>query len=355
MGANDGGTVNVTTGIDFAILPISGMHKLVGLWIRKMSESGSALRKSSVLVTGASGFIGRAVVRHLGALGCPVTAVCRGQPPTAPISGAVREVSAGDLSAPDSVLRDAMRGVNVVVHAAGYAHRAAPDRASLVAANVTAAARVAEIAASCGVGRLVLISSAAVHGISALGVITEIAPVASDDAYALSKFEGEMVARATLVGAKTNLVIVRPCAVVGPGCAGNIPRLARLIMRVPILPFGAIGNLRSFIAIDDLAELIGHAALSERSPEVVLAAHRTPISTPDLIRALAYGLERRVFLAPIPVSWLGAAAKYSGHSRQWQSFSGSFRADVGLARHAFGFDAQTPVLDALIATAKRLW
>jgi UDP-glucose 4-epimerase len=168
----------------------------------------------------------------------------------------------------------------------------------------------------------------------------------------LSKFEGEMAVRAMLVGAKTNLVIVRPCAVVGPGCAGNIPRLVRLIMRVPILPFGAICNLRSFIAIDDLAALIGHAALSARSPEVVLAAHRTPISTPDLIRALAYGLERKVFLAPIPVSWLGEAAKCFGHWRQWQGFSGSFQADVGLARHTFGFDAQTPVFDALIATAK---
>lgn len=118
------------------------------------------------------------------------------------------------------------------------------------------------------------------------------------------------------------LCIVRPTAVIGPQCPGNIPSLIKVLQKGLPLPLRAIDNARSFIDVEDLADLItllvtGHA------PELVLAAHPTPISTPDLIRALAKGLHRPARLLPIPPSWLDLAARAVGKSRMWQSLSGN--------------------------------
>ncbi|OYW09123.1 MAG: epimerase, partial [Acidiphilium sp. 37-67-22] len=222
------------------------------------------------------------------------------------------------------------------------------------AANVTAARRVAEEAVARGVRRLVLVSSAAVFGRQRDGTFSEASPPRPDDAYAASKLEGEEAVRATVSGSATRLVIVRPCAVVGPGCAGNIPRLVRLVRRGMPLPFGAIANARSFIAVDDLAALIARAVAADDPPDCVIGAHPEPVSTPALIRALAGGLGRNVVLLPVPPSWLGAAARMAGQGELWRSFAGSFRADVALARDSLGFSAPTPMRAALEATAAAL-
>ncbi len=304
-----------------------------------------------ILVSGAAGFVGRAVTQALGAAGCSVVVALRRS--GAALPGAARAIDAGDLAAPTPALSASMRGVSVVVHAAGLAHRTGVDPAALAAANVTAAARVAEIAASRGVKRFILVSSAAVHGKAPPGVVTEASEPDPDDAYATSKLEGEQAVQRVLAGTGTELVIIRPCAVIGPGCAGNIPRLVRLVARTPLLPFGAIGNQRSFIAIDDLAALIVAAAQAPRAvPEILLAAHPDPIATPDLIRALAAGLQRRLFLAPVPASWLGLAARAAGQGAAWRSFAGSFRAHPVLAQQRLGFTAQTPLETAFAAAAR---
>lgn len=313
------------------------------------------MSQRAILVSGASGFIGRAVTARLAETGAEVVvALRRPRAVSDAIPGAARAIEAGDLAAPDPALANAMRGVGTVIHAAGLAHRTGVDPAALAAANVTAAARVAEIAASRGVARFVLISSAAVFGKTRDGVFTEASEPRPDDAYAHSKLAGEVAVRAVLAGTATGLVIVRPCAVIGPGCAGNIPRLARLIGRGLPLPFGAIRNSRSFISIGDLAGMIGAAASVGDPPELVIAAHPDPISTPDLIRALARGLGRRAVLVPAPAALLGAAARAAGKGALWRSFAGSFRADAALARDRLGFVTATPVAAALEITGASL-
>ncbi|MCF3947892.1 NAD-dependent epimerase/dehydratase family protein [Acidiphilium iwatense] len=305
----------------------------------------------AVLVSGASGFIGRAVTARLAESGIEVVVALRRQ---RDIPGAARAVDASDLAAPDPALANAMRGVGTVIHAAGLAHRTGVNPAALAAANVTAASRVAEIAASRGVPRFILVSSAAVFGKTRVDVFTEASEPRPDDSYAHSKLGGEIAVRAALAGTATRLVVVRPCAVVGPGCAGNIPRLARLIGKGLPLPFGAIRNARSFVAIGDLAGLIDAAIRADDPPELAIAAHPEPIGTPDLIRALARGLGRRTILVPLPAALLGAAARAAGKAALWQSFAGSFRADVTIARDRLGFTAATPIETALEMTGTAL-
>lgn len=305
----------------------------------------------TVLVSGAAGFIGRAVTARLAAEGSEVVVALRRR---RDIPGAARAIDAGDLTAPGPALANAMRSLSAVVHAAGLAHRGGVEPAAMAAANVTAARRVAEAAVARGVPRLVLVSSAAVFGRARDDWFDEASATRPDDAYATSKLEGEDAVRAVVAGTATRLVIVRPCAVVGPGCAGNIPHLARLVGRGLPLPFGAIRNARSFIAIDDLAALIAATVATDDPPECVIAAHPEPVSTPALIRALGRGLGRRVVLLPAPPSWLEVAAHMAGKGGLWSSFAGSFRADATLARESLGFGAETSIEMALESTAAAL-
>jgi UDP-glucose 4-epimerase len=304
-----------------------------------------------VLVSGAAGFVGRAVTRRLARSGVEVVVALR-RPQDVP--GAARAVTSGDLAAPAPVLETAMRGVSAVVHAAGRAHRLGAAPAALAAANVTAAESVARIAARRGVGLFVLVSSAAVFGKRRDEVIDEASATRPDDDYASSKLAGEAAVRDALDGTATRLVVVRPCAVVGPGCAGNVPRLVRLVATGMPLPFGAIRNRRSFIAVDDLAALIEAVVLAETPPGCVIAAHPEPVSTPELIRALARGLGRRPVLLPVPAAVLAAASRWSGRGALWDSFAGSLQADPRAAREDLGFSAATPVVEALAATASAL-
>ena len=307
--------------------------------------------KSTILVSGASGFIGRAVTAKLAAEGAEVVVALRRRQE---VPGAAAQIAAGDLASPNPSLELALRRCDAVVHAAGLAHRFGADPTLLHATNVTVASRVAEAAARMRVKHFVLISSAAIHGKSRDGLITEDTAPHPDDAYATSKHEGEQAVAAALAGSPTRLTIIRPCAVIGPGCSGNIPRLAALIARGLPLPFAGIRNARSFIARDDLAALVAAVIEASDPPGLLLAAYPTPISTPDLIRALAEGLGRRVMLLPAPAPLLGLAANASGRGPLWQSFAGSFHADPARARANPGFTAPTPIETALQDTGKSL-
>ncbi len=211
----------------------------------------------------------------------------------------------------------------MVIHAAGLGHRRGVPAATWRAANVDAAVNLAHAAKQAGAKKFILISTAHVHGRVHEGVVTDNTTPNPMDDYAASKLKAEREV-AAIFG--SGLSIIRPVAVIGPNCPGNLPLLMKLLsMGVP-LPFGSITNQRSFVDVADLARLVLAVLEAPEPPKTILAAHPQPITTPDLIRALAAGMGKPALLLPCPPAILATAAAAIGRSAMWQSLAGSFAA-----------------------------
>ncbi len=309
--------------------------------------------QSGIFVTGAGGFIGRAIIDQAVLENRRIFAGLRQFKPV-PAGETAFEI--GDLGTIGDLFGGGFQDVagqcDVVIHAAGLAHRYGPDPAALNRVNVEAARRLALLSVRHGVRRFILISSASVYGKSRADILSERSEVAPDDDYAASKWAAEQAVCAALAGTATQLCVIRPAAVIGPGGAGNIPRLIGLIRRGVPLPFAAIDNRRAFVALSDVAALIMRAATCAAPPACVMAAHPVPISTPDLIRALASGLGRNPRLFRCPPILLSGAARLLGRSGLWRSLSGQFVVDPDCATTLLHFEFKTSVPDALALTAR---
>ena len=276
-----------------------------------------------VFVTGAAGYIGGAICRILLSSGYEVLGGIRR--PATLVAGVVPVVT-GDLATASLGLS----GVDAIVHAAGLGHRRGVDQAVWRRANVDAPVNVARAALAAGVQTFVLISTAHVQGRVHEGVVSDATPENPMDDYAASKLEAEREV-AAIMGDR--LSIIRPVAVIGPACPGNLQLVMKLLARHVPLPFGAIRNQRSFIHADDLARLVLAVLRAGHPPAIALAAHPQTIDTPTLIRALAEGMGISPILLPFPPAILAAAAGVVGRAAMWQSLAGSFIAapDAALA------------------------
>jgi UDP-glucose 4-epimerase len=294
-----------------------------------------------VFVSGATGYIGSAIARRLVAEGATVFGGVRR---TVDLPQGVESFVTGDLAA----LSSALPAVDAVVHAAGLGHRRGVSQAVWRAANVDAAVNLARAARQAGARRFVLISTAHVHGRVHAGVVTDTTPPNPMDDYAASKLEAE---RAVAAAFGPSLSVLRPVAVIGPHCPGNLQLLMKLLARGIPLPFGAIANRRSFIHVDDLARLTATVLAAETPPAVVLAAHPGSIATPALIRALSTGMGVQPRLLPCPPGLLAAGAGLLGRAAMWQSLAGSFVADPQAAL-ALGWAPSAGLERGLAETAR---
>jgi len=294
-----------------------------------------------VFCTGATGYIGGAIARCLAGEGVPVFGGLRG---AQALPDGVRGFVTGDLAQPGVKLPR----VSAVVHAAGLGHRRGVRLSVWGQANVAAAVNVARAAREAGAERFVLISTAHIHGRVHEEVVTDTTPPNPSDDYAESKLQAEHDVAAAF---GPGLSIVRPVAVIGPGCPGNIQLLLKLIARGVPLPFGGIENRRSFIERGDLAAIVLAVLRAEAPPQSVLAAHPEAISTPALIRALAQGLGVEAKLAAWPDGVLATGAALLGRAGMWQSLSGDFVADPAAAR-ALGWKPAESLEESLAASAR---
>ena len=270
-----------------------------------------------ILVTGAAGYIGGAITRALAVSGVLVTGGVRRE--TALPNGVLPLIT-GDLTTAAVNLT----GFTAVIHAAGLGHRRGVPEAVWRSANVDAAINLARQAREAGVRKFILISTAHIHGRVHDGTVTDSTPPNPMDHYAVSKLQAEEAVAAAF---GPGLAIIRPAAVIGPHCPGNLQLLMKLLKRSAPLPFASIVNQRSFIDVQDLARLALLIVQSESPPPVVLAALPEAIATPALIRALATGMGVRPRLLPCPPGILATGAALLRRTAMWQSLAGSFVAN----------------------------
>ena len=290
-----------------------------------------------VLVTGASGFVGQAVVRRLLAAGHQVRRALRA--PLASPDSATENVVVGPFNA-ETDWRSALTGVDAVAHLAARAHVTGPqaaDEAGFMAVNHDGALALAR-ACSGRVRRLVFISTIGVHGpASDVSGFNEDSPLQPHTPYARSKARAETALRELAGRADLSLAILRPPLVYGPGAPGNLARLLRAVRRGWPLPLAAVNNARSLIGITHLAAVIEAALTTPALPRTVFCvADRENLATPEIIRALAAGSGRPARLFSVPPAWLRVAGSVLGREAQIEQLTASLVVDATAARIAFG-------------------
>jgi nucleoside-diphosphate-sugar epimerase len=292
-----------------------------------------------VAVTGASGFIGRALVSHLAQAGHEVLAVSRSEPSAKDIASVV----VGDYTDSASLER-IFAGYDSVVHLAALAHRGVsarePDPGAVFAPNVAAATSVAAAAAAARVRRLVLVSSIGVNGNHTdVQPFTEAGPAAPVEPYAVSKWQSETAVRQVVAEHPAlEFVIVRPPLVYGPGAPGNFARLVRAIRRGMPLPLGGLANRRSFLGLDNL---LGFIELALRHPdarnELYLLSDGEDVSTAEFIHRIGQACRKPARLVHCPLPLLRFLARLGGREEQLDRLASSLQVDSSKARTQLGW------------------
>lgn len=309
----------------------------------------------SVFLTGASGFVGGAVMRRLVTDGVRVTAAIRkGSNVVADSVHFVRFDSFDGANWHESLV-----GIDAVVHCAARVHVMSDTEADPLAAfrkvNVEGTLSLAEQAAQAGVRRFVFISSIKVNGEGTQPGKPYTADDRSEpsDPYGISKLEAEQGLLALAGRTFMEIVVIRPVLVYGPGVKANFLNMMRWLDKGFPLPFGAINNnRRSLVALDNLVDLIttaiNHPAAANQT---FLVSDGEDLSTTQLLHRTASALERSAWLLPVPVWMLSTVARLVGKEALSQRLCGSLQVDIQKTRTLLQWTPPVSVNSALKAVA----
>jgi nucleoside-diphosphate-sugar epimerase len=308
-----------------------------------------------VLVTGATGFVGRAVINKL--------AFHPGFTPRATVRrvnhhlpSMVATVTIGDL-VPDTDWSTALQGVDVVIHLAARAHVlkevSSEPLDEFRKINVAGTLNLARQAVTAGVKRFVFISSIGVNGNRNDRPFTEDDIPNPVEPYAVSKMEAEKSLRQLADVTEMEVVIIRPPLVYGPNAPGNFGLLFSAVDKGIPLPLGAIHNQRSLVALENLVDLIvtciDHPAAAN---QIFLAGDGEDLSTTELLQRMAKALGKKSRLIPVPVKLLEVGAALLGRRDMAQRLCGSLQVDITKARTLLGWNPPISVDEGLRRTAQ---
>jgi nucleoside-diphosphate-sugar epimerase len=275
------------------------------------------LKAVCILVTGASGFVGRLLCAELFKQGFAIRTAVR--------SGNI-QIDDFELAVTGSIDSNtdwsaALRDVNVVIHLAARVHvmteHAIDPLVEFRKVNVEGTRHLAESAAKAGITRFVYVSSVKVNGEQTISPFTELDEPNPQDAYGVSKWEAEQVLHKISAETGMGLVIVRPPLVYGAGVKGNFAQMIKVLAKGIPLPLASVKNLRSLIYVENLVDaLILCATHPNAAGQTYLVSDGEDISTPDLLRKLSNAMNKPAKLLPCSLVFMRLVGRLFGKSDQ---------------------------------------
>jgi UDP-4-keto-D-QuiNAc 4-reductase len=291
---------------------------------------------ASVLITGATGFVGNRLAQRMVDEGFTVASALR-KP------GQVAGVVVGEING-ETDWKEAVSGVDIVIHLAARVHvmhdLSVDPLAEYRKTNLEGTMQLARAAVEHGVKRFIYLSSIKVNGeIAGMDEpFTEAGPAQPQDAYALSKWEAEQALVDLSQKTRLEVVIVRPPLVYGPGVKGNFYKLLQVVAKQLPLPLGSVRNRRSLLALENLIDFIVLCAKHPKAAnELFLLADEEALSTPELIRRIAAMMDKRTHLIRFPLTLLKAMAFMFRKQEIFSRVCESLVVDVSKAQELLGW------------------
>ncbi len=310
-----------------------------------------------VLVTGATGFVGRSVCLALRNAGHDVSAVVRTL--SAEVAAGCEPVVVGPIHGA-TLWQDALHNVDAVVHLAARTHESDGTDAITVyrEINVEGSASLARAALKVGARAFIYMSSIKANGecspIDANGLPRRLS---GDDEpspttpYGRSKWEAEQVLREIFQDTDIRLVVMRPPLVYGPGQKANLERLMAAIDKGVPLPFAGLHNRRSFIDVGNLAAAVVLAVAADCKVRGTYTLADVDLSTEELARAMATALGTRARLFSCPLRLLKVVAWLTRRSEHLNKITGSLIVDSERIVNALGWAPARTLAESLEETA----
>jgi nucleoside-diphosphate-sugar epimerase len=261
----------------------------------------------TILVTGATGFIGRHLLPVLHQQGWQTTAAVRDDF-RQPLSIPIKAIQVGEI---DDMTdwQEALLGIDTVIHLAGRSHilheTISNPEAAFIKVNTKGTINLVKQSLKAGVNHFIFVSS--IHAMAAESddILNENSPCHPDSPYGGSKLQAEQALINLAKDSNMTWTILRPTLVYGPGNRANMERLMKLIKRGLPLPFGAIKNRRSFVFVGNLvAAIITCLDHPNAANQIFLISDNQAVSTPQLIRLIAQQIQQPCQLLPVPTTLL---------------------------------------------------
>ena len=304
-----------------------------------------------MLLTGATGFIGKALVAELIQQNFNVSIAVRQKTNLFPDK--VKQFAVEDFES-GSDFSASLSEVDCIIHLAGKAHIIDKAKASVLdefrKINTELTLNLAKQAIAARVERFIFLSSIGVNGNQNNQPFLEIDTPNPQEPYAISKYEAEQGLLKLAKNSSLEVVIIRPPLVYGNSAPGNFGRLiqwagAKIILP---LPLGAVNNVRSLIAIDNLVSFIITCTLHPKAAnEIFIISDDDNLSTVQLLKKIAKAFNKKAILLPVPVNWMIFVAKILGKEADAVRLFSSLIVDSSKARDLLNWHPVTTMDEQL--------
>ncbi len=286
-----------------------------------------------ILLTGASGFVGRFLKEDLSKQNYDVIVYNR------------------HLDQP----RD-FAGIDIVIHLAAKVHdMGSPSYAEYHQGNVVLTKKLVERSLAADVGRFIFLSSIKVNGEGRDQAYFEVDVAQPSDFYGKSKWEAENLIRTSFLNSKTTFTIIRPPLIYGPGVGANFLKIMQFCKKNIPLPFGLVNNRRSFIFVRNLTQFIIfilNSTLAKNKTFLISDGH--DLSTKDLIQKMSQAFNLRPHFIPVPMKFLKIFLSFVGKVGMYERLCGNLTLDFSVVQKELNWKSPYSVDDALKITCESI-